>query len=139
MICIKMSCGGLGGTLPIVGIGGVIGAGALCTCRIASDGSVASIYVTTDATTLFADLEALTFTNGAGVAVGNVTIAAANPVQVAMLNGTLDDSNGTSLPFESGDTIRTMYTFNANASQLVAGTNDVAIMDHKMYMDFVIA
>lgn len=131
--------GDIGVYTQIAVSGDVSGNGALCTCRIASGGGVASIYVTTDATTAFADLEALTFTNGAGVAVGNVTIAAANPVQVAMLNGTLDDSNGTSLPFESGDTIRTMYTFNANASQLVAGTSDVAIMDHKMYMDFVIA
>ncbi len=131
--------GDIGVYTQIAVSGGGGGAGALCTCRIASNGSVESIYVTTAATTTFADLEALTFTNGAGVAVGDVTIAAANPVQVAMLNGTLADSNGTSLPFESGDTIRTMYTFNANASQLVAGTSDVAIMNHTMYMDFVIA
>lgn len=131
--------GDIGVYTQIAVSGGVAGAGALCTCRIASDGSVASIYVTTDATTPFADLEALTFTNGAGVAVGDITIAAANPVQSAMLNGTLDSVSGTSLPFQSGDTIRTMYSFNANASQMVAGTSDVAIMDHKMYMDFVIA
>jgi hypothetical protein len=95
------------------------GAGAKCTCIINADHSVKTIYVTTiaGALTQFAKNEIVTFTNGGAVSTGNIQITSINSIGAAMLNGTLDETDGTELPMESNDTIRVKYTIPVNGSQ----------------------
>lgn len=114
--------------------------GARVTVRLANDHSISSIHTTTIATTPLARTNTVIFTDGAGSG-NNISISSINPIQVAMLNGTLDDSvNGTSFPFETNDVIRVKYSFSNNSQQYVAGSSStVAVMDYACYMDFVVA
>lgn len=68
-----------------------------------------------------------------------VTIAAAKitPIQIAMLNGTLDQP--TSFPFVEGDKIRTKVTIKPHPNQKTIDAEDVsynAIMDYSVFCDY---
>jgi hypothetical protein len=68
-----------------------------------------------------------------------VTIAAAKitPIQIAMLNGTLDQP--TSFPFVEGDKIRTKVTIKPHPNQKTIDEADVsnnAIMDYSVFCDY---
>lgn len=115
------------------------GSNAKCTCKVATvsgSAAVTSIYVTT-AGSGYAKGEALTFTNGGKASSGNIAIASGNSVQAAMLNGSLDSTDGTEFPFESSDVIRVRYQIPLHGSQ-ANPAGDVVSHTSSWFMDFTL-
>jgi hypothetical protein len=112
---------------------------ALCTCKVATvsgSAAVTSLYVTTTGSG-YAKGEALTFTNGGKASSGNIAIASGNSVQAAMLNGSLDSTNGIEFPFESNDVIRVRYQIPLHGSQ-ANPAGDVVSHTSSWFMDFTV-
>ena len=101
--------------------------GATCTVTsvIESASIVQSIAVTTTNGT-FSQGENVVIANGGGSGV-NITITNINPVQVALLNGTINSSSvPTKAPLEVGDKIKILYQLSTATGQINASGNSVS-------------
>jgi hypothetical protein len=121
----------------VIATGTTSTATATVTVLCSSATSVLKLFVSTVSSGTFQKGEQVTFTNGGG-STHNVTIASINSVQVAALNGTLDNILGTDAPLEDGDDLSVMFKVNSHASQTNA-SGSVVSTTYKARFNFVAA
>ena len=102
------------------------GTSGVATVILNTDTTVNTIFVTSygsgfDSTSTLNIANFDVASNGASIRWS----ATANPVQVAIANGTLDNTAGTAAPFEANDTISVNLTVNSHASQVDATGNTI--------------
>lgn len=103
------------------------GTSGVATVILNDDTTINTIFVTTygsgfDSTSTLSIANFDVDSNGSSIAWSTT----ANSVQVAIVNGTLDDTNGTAAPFEAGDTISVNLTVNSHASQVDAAGSTIS-------------